>query len=163
MTHVLPVVPVQVAVDDTLRKNHLKHCTSIVRLCKMFEQYLNLKSELPDEMRLLIWIDRLQLMSFASGIAMHEAFEDPEGMTDAEKRQSKDAHDAIDKISQLFINEFQSLCKHVHQISVKLGTIEQKLNAVLDGPDYEEGRKVMEDAKIEFQKLTSRDSVTQAK
>lgn len=125
---------------------YLKNCHSLMRMCDKYRKYMNIKRECPQELKLCLWIDRLQLASMILTESLHSSFVEPEGLNDEEKKLSAAAMAKLDDTGQNLLEELQSLFQHVQSISTRLVTIEQKLNEVLEGPDYPKGKEIMKQA-----------------
>ncbi len=141
--------------NEEQRLRYMETCETILRCTDRLQSYLSLRNETPEEIKLYLWVDRLQIFAMIATEAIRVAMREPEGLTAEEKAKSKSAFTALEKGSELIVRELQSLCLQAQGISTRLNTIENKLNAVLEGPDYPAGKEAMESAGNNFRNLAS--------
>ena len=142
---------------DRKKEEALNKCDQIICLYQTFDKYVNLRQNLPPELKMLLWVDRFQLASIAmkslAHMALEHSFHDIR-LSETEKAKFKEAHDKIDICSDLIVNEFQSILLHVNDMTKSVKRVEDKLDTVLQGPDYEEGHTIMKEAESHLKFLS---------
>jgi|SRR3989338_4043110 len=135
-----------------------RECNSIKTMCSATTRYMSLRKEFSEETRLLLLVDKLQIVCLGlstmveSKLKIPDGITDPQVMADLEKLKDETCQQ-IRNSSDDFINELQALCLNIHRISNTLTSIENKLNSVLEGPNYELGHEIMVECEKDFNNL----------
>mgnify|MGYP007117522490 CR=1 FL=1 len=133
---------------------------NIHELGKWMKRY----EKFPPETRFLMLIDKIQMLIMAGKLAAGadsenqiERYQNDEKLTPQEKGQKIEKViknvEALNTSIELIQNEFNALEDFIQSDTKSiLKRMEGKLDAFLDGPDYEPGQKIMQEAKTEFEK-----------
>ena len=95
------------------KKEYMTQCDVIAKVCQSIEKYLKLKSEYDNQTKLVLMVDRLQLIILGAKISLDIMLDgnrpNDELLSVDDRDKIKATRDAISKVSDCFINELQSL------------------------------------------------------
>lgn len=132
-----------------------KHLTELGKWIKRYEKF-------PPEIRFLMLIDKIQMLLMVGKLAFAgdcesnvDRINDDDKLTPEEKSNKigkiiKNS-EALDLAIELVKHEFDTLEDFIQSDTRSiLKNMENKLDEFLDGPDYENGNKIMQEAKADF-------------
>ena len=132
----------------------MKHVHELATWMKRYEKFT-------PETRFLMLADKLQMLLMGLKVALAKNYEDhikhvdhedlsPQAKTD-KKEHLIHEEEAINLALQIIAKEFDALEDFIQSDSKShLKNIEDKLDAVLEGPDYKPGQEIMNNAQNDF-------------
>lgn len=130
-------------------------------MIKGIKKYGQLHSKYSSDMKMMMILDKITLMSIGANQAIHGQID-----TEIEKAERKgaipeDLLNNFDKLGHEIDNVFDSLIEDFKFLMDKIGNIDnlyervdQKLDMILSSPDYVPGQKMMNNAKAHFEKTS---------
>lgn len=126
--------------NKVARKNDLlQRCQNIEKTCRLALQYLEMKGNLPKEINILIWIDRLQLLTISSSYSLYHYLkidnEIKSIMTPNELIEMEQTGIRIDEMMESLNIILQNLSKYVITMNKTLSEMHQDIVHHLTSPD----------------------------
>lgn len=130
-------------------------------MIKGIKKYGQLHSKYSSDMKMMMILDKVTLMSIAASQAIHGEIGNQIERAEKKGPVPEDLLANFDKLELEIDNVFDSLIEDFKFLMDKIGNIDnlyervdQKLDMILSSPDYVPGQKMMNNAKAHFEKTS---------